>query len=117
MNYEPRSLEAECPHIVKVLLVLMKTLDGHNYHFAHPIKGFILNNIFNNARDSKKFVVLTSVMHSLSTMSSTLYPGMHTAVETFNILHIDVLALFDYELDKQIIVVKKVKAFIGRIAH
>ena len=46
-----------------------------------------------------------------------MFPGMHSAVETFSTLHSDVLVLLGYDLDKQTKVVKNVKAFIARIAH
>ena len=66
--FEPRSLEAECPHIVKALLMLARTLDGQNCLHAHPLRGLTLNNIFDVARDSKKSVALTNIVHSLPTM-------------------------------------------------
>lgn len=46
-----------------------------------------------------------------------MFPGIHTAVETFNNLYSNLLALFGYDLDKQTIIVEKVKAFIGIIVH
>ena len=90
----------------------MRTLDGQNCLYIHHLKGLTLNYILDIIQDSKKSIVLTNTAHSLSTMGWTLFPGMHTAVETFNTLHSDVLALFGYELDKQTIVVKKIGAFI-----
>ena len=78
----------------------MMTLDGQNCLLAHPLKGLALNNILDIIRDSKKSVVLTNIMHNLSTICGTLFPVMHTAVETFSTLQSDVLVLFGYELDK-----------------
>ena len=106
MNSKSWSFEDECPHIIKVSLVLMRTLDGRNGHLAHPLKGLTLNNFFDIARHSKKSVVLISTVHSLSNMGSTLFSDLHTAIETFNTLHSDVLASIGYKLDKQIIVVE-----------
>ena len=117
VNSKPCSLEAEYPHIINVLLVLMRTLDGQYNRFAHHLKSLTLNNILDIFRDSKKSIVLTNTVHNLSTMGWTLFLGVHTAVETFNTLHSNVLALLSYELNKQTVVVKKVRAFIGRIAH
>ena len=61
--------------------------------------------------------MLTNTVYGLSTRGWTLFPGMYRAVETFSIPHSNVLALFGYELNKQIIVVENIRAFIGRIAH
>lgn len=38
-----------------------------------------------------------------------MFPSMHTAVETFNTLHLDVLALLGYDLEKQTTMVENVK--------
>jgi hypothetical protein len=77
--------------------MLARTLDGQSCLFAHPLRGLTLNNIFDIARNSKKSVVLTNTVHSLSTISWAMFPSMHTAVETFSTLHSDVMALLRYD--------------------
>ena len=57
VNYEPRSLEAECPHIVNDFLILMRTLHTHTFSLVYIIRDLTLNNILDIAQDRKKSVV------------------------------------------------------------
>lgn len=98
-------------------MILVRTLDGYNCPLAYIERGLILKNILDIFWDNKKFVVLTYVVHSLSTMGWALFPGIYTAYNTFSNLHSDILALLGYDVDKYDRVMKKVKVFIGRIAH
>jgi hypothetical protein len=114
---EPRTLESECPHIVKTLLMLARTLDVQSCPLAHPFRGLTLDNILDIARDSKKSVALTNIVHTLSTIGWAMFPSMHTAIDTFGTLHSDVLALLGYDLHKQTNVVENGRAFAGRMTH
>ena len=44
LNYELRSPETGCPHIVKTLLILMKTLNDHNCPLAYRVRCMTLKN-------------------------------------------------------------------------
>lgn len=50
-------------------------------------------------------------------MGWTLFPSIHTASDIFCNLHLEVLDLLGYKIDKHARVVEKIKVFIGRIAH
>ena len=75
---EPHSLDVECPHIVKALLMLARTVDGQSCPLVHHVRGLTLSNIINSARDSEKSVVLTNIVQSLSTIGWAIFPSMHT---------------------------------------
>ena len=42
---------------------------------------------------------------------------MHIAVEIFSSLHLNILTLLRYDLEKQTKVVENIRTFVGRIAH
>lgn len=44
LNYELRSPETGCPHIVKTLLILTKTSNGQNYLLAYRVRCMTLKN-------------------------------------------------------------------------
>jgi hypothetical protein len=56
-------------------------------------------------------------VQNLATMGWALFPGIHTVADDFNNLHFDTIALLGYDLEKQVRVVDKIRAFVGRIAH
>ena len=114
---EPLSLECECPHIVRVFLVLVRTLHGYTHPLRHPTMGLTLQYILDFTMDNEKSVAFTNVVHSLATIGWALFPGIHTMTNNFSNLHLDTIALFGYDPEKQVEVVNKIKTFIGRIAH
>lgn len=114
---EPLSLECECPHIVRVFLVLVRTLHGYTRPLPHPTMGLTLQYILNFMMDNEKSVAFTNVVHSLATIGWAWFPGIHTVVDNFSNLHLDTIALLGYDPEKQVRVVNKIRTFIGRIAH
>ena len=117
VSTEPLSLELECPHIVRAFLVLFRTLHGHTHHLPHPNTCLILEYILNFAVDNEKSVALTNVVHNLATIGWVLFPGIQSLVDNYNNLHSDTIALLGYEPQKQVAVVEKIRAFIGKVPH
>ena len=117
VSTEPLSLELECPHIVRVFLVLFRTLHGHTRPLPHPNVGLTLDYILACAADQNKSVALTNVVHNLATMGWALFPGIQNGAENFSTLHSDTVALLGYDTKMQVAVVEKVRAFLGRVAH
>ena len=117
VSTEPLSLELECPHIVRAFLVLFKDLHGHSRPLPHPAVGLTLDCILDFAVDSEKSVALTNVVHNLATIGWAFFPDIHSVVDSYSNLHSDTVALLGYEPKKQVAVVEKIRAFIGRIAH
>ena len=113
---EPLSLELECPHIVKAFLVLVRTLHGHTRPLPHPFLGLTVQDILDFAIDKEKSVALTNVVHGLATTGWALFPGIREVTDTFSNLHTDTVALLGYDPDKQVGVVERINAFIGRVA-
>ena len=117
VSAEPLSLELECPHILRAFLVLFRTLHGHTRPLPHPDVGLTLDYILDFAVDNEKSVALTNVVHNLATTSWALFPGIQSAVYNYSNLHSDIVALLGYEPNRQVAVVEKIRAFIGRVAH
>lgn len=114
---EPLSLECECPHIMRVFLVLVRTLHGYTHPLRHPTMGLTLQYILDFTMDNEKSVAFTNVVHSLATIGWALFPSIHTVADNFSNLHLDIIALLGYDPEKQVEVVNKIRTFIGRIAH
>ena len=117
VSTEPLSLEVECPHILRAFLVLFRTLHGHTRPLPHSDVGLTLDNILAFASDNDKFVALTNVVHNLATIGWALFPGIQSMVESYSVLHLDTVALLGYDPKKQVAVVVKIRAFLGRLAH
>ena len=114
---EPLSLELECPHIVRAFLVLFRTLHGHTRPLAHPNIGLTFQSILDYAVDNEKSVALTNVVRTLATTGWALFPGIQYVVDSYSNLHSDTVALLGYDPKKQVAIVEKIRAFIGRLAH
>ena len=113
---EPLSLEQECPHILRALLYLVRTLQGHRHPLSHPIRGVAQQFLLNVAHDTHLSVALTSVAGSLPIMGWTIFPGMQNAADNFEQLFSDVAALLGYDPSRQMAVIEKIESFVGRIA-
>jgi hypothetical protein len=83
-SVEPLSLEHECPHIVRVFLVLVRTLHGHTRPLPHPTMGLTLQYIFDFVMDNEKSKAITNVVQNLATMGWALFPCIHTVADNFN---------------------------------
>ena len=114
---EPMSLEHECPHIVRVFLVFVRTFHGHTRPLLHPTMGLTLQYMLDFAVDNEKFVAFTNVVNKIATIGWSLFPSILTVTDNFSNLHLDKIALLGYNREKKIGVVNKIRAFIGRIAH
>ena len=114
---EPLSLETECPHIVRALLFLVRTLQGNKRPLAHPTKGLDLKYLLELARSKDYSVALTVIVQSLPHQGWSTFPGIHGALDNFSELHADTVALLGYDPSNQVKVVDKIQAFIGRLAH
>ena len=117
VNAKPLSLELECPHIVRAFLVLFRSLHGHSRPLPHPDTGLTLQCILDFVVDSEKSVALTNVVHNLASTGWALFPGILSVHDNFSRLHSDTVALLGYEPKKQVAVVEKIRAFVGRMAH
>ena len=117
VSTEALSLEVQCPHIVRAFLVLFRTLHGHTRPLPHPKVGLTFDYILACAVDQDKSVALTNVVHNLATMGWAIFPGIQNAAESFSTLHSDTVALLGYDTNKQVAVVEKIRAFLGRVAH
>ena len=117
VSIDPLSLELECPHIVRAFLVLFRNMHGHTRPLPHPAAGLTLDYILDFAVDSEKSVALTNVVHNLATSGWTFFPGINYANDNFSNMHSDTVALLGYEPKKQVAVVEKIRAFLGRVAH
>lgn len=117
MKSEPLSLESQCPHILRALLYLIRTLRGNKRPLAHPTKGLDLQYILELVRDRENSVALSVIAQALPHEGWPSFPSMMDAVDTFSDLHSDTVALLGYNPDKQVAVVEKIQAFLGRIAH
>ena len=104
-------------HIVRALLILVRTLNCRNCSLAHHERGVTLKNILDIARDHKKFVAWTNIVYNFLIMNWALFSGIHTTCDTFSNLHSNILILLSYDLDKYARVVENVKALIGMIAY
>lgn len=93
------------------------TLHGHTRPLPHLDIGLTLQYILDFVMDNKKSIALTNVVHSLATMGWALFPSIHAVTDNFCNLHLDIVALLGYDPDKQVGVVDRIRAFIGRIAH
>lgn len=114
---EPLTLETECPHIIRALLCLVRTLEGNKRPLAHPIKGLVLDYILDLAQSKEYSVALCQIVQSLPHQGWSSFPGIHGALDTFSDLHADTVALLGYEPSNQVRVMEKIQAFLGRLAH
>ena len=114
---DPLSLETECPHILRALLSLVRTLEGYNRPLVHPSKGLHLQYILDIARSKDYSVALSQIVQCLPQTGWLEFPGIYDALDTFSELHADTAALLGYDHSNQIAVVKKIEAFVGRMAH
>ncbi len=57
------------------------------------------------------------MLHNLTTTGWALFPSIQSVVDNYNNLHLDIVALHDYEPKKQVAIVEKIRAFIGRVAQ
>ena len=113
---EPLSLEQECPHILRALLYLVRTLQGHRRPLSHPITGVDQHFLLNVAHDTHLSVTLTSVAGSLPILGWTIFPGMQNAADNFEQLFSDVAALLGYDPSRKMAVIEKIESFVGWIA-
>lgn len=116
-NSEPLSLEYECPHIIRVFLYLVRSLDGSSRPLSHPEKGLHGEYILELAGHMQYSVALMRIAHQLPMTGWSTFPGIHNAAESFDVLFADVAALLGNDLSQQKAVVDKMEVFIGRIAQ
>ena len=114
---EPLSLETQCPHILRALLYLVRTLQGIKRPLAHPTRGLDLNYMLDLVRSKEYSVALSVIVQGLPHQGWTTFPGIHVALENYSELHADTVALLGYDPANQVAVVDKIQAFIGRMAH
>ncbi len=114
---EPQSLEVECPHILRVLLSLVRSLQGFDRPISHPTRGLTKEYIVQLARDPHHSAAMRRISTTLSTTGWITFPGIHNAAEHMDILFGDVEALLGFDPSMQDAVVGKVESFIGRIAQ
>lgn len=112
-NIEPLSLEVECPHILIVFFILVRTLDRYKGPRAHHAIGLTLQYILDLTRGNNKSAALTNVVQSLLAMGGALFPRIHTTVDIFSNLHSNRVALLGYDPSKQVGVVERIRAFLG----
>ena len=117
VSSELLSLELECPHIVRAFLVLVRTLHGHTRPFPHLDIGLTVQYILDFANNKDKSVALMNIVHSLATTGWALFLGIQEVTNTFSNLHSDTVALLGYDPKKQVGIVERINAFIGRITH
>lgn len=79
---EPLSLEIECPHMLRALLYLIMTLEGHRCPLAHPTMGLDLQYILDIAKGTKCSVPLSLVMQSLPYLGWLAFPSIHGALDS-----------------------------------
>lgn len=114
---EPPSLEGECPHILRALLYLVRSLEGFNRPLSHPTRGLHGEYIMELARHPQHSAALRRIATNLSTTGWSTFPGIHNAAEHMDKLFEDVAALLGCDPSVQNAVVVKVESFIGRIAQ
>ena len=114
---EPLSLETQCPHILRALLCLVRTLKGNKRPLAHPIKGLGLDYILELARSKDYSVALCVIVQSLPHQGWSTFPGMHGTLDTFSELHADTVALLGYDPSNHVRVLEKIQTFLERLAH
>lgn len=114
---DPLSLEQQCPHILRALLSLVRTLEGYKRPLAHPSKDLDLQFLLDIARSKEHSVALSMIVQELPHTGCLAFPGICGALDTFNILHADIVALLGYDHSNQVVVVEKIQAFVGRMAH
>ena len=117
VKLDPLSLENECPHVLRAIMYLVRTLEGHKRPLAHPTNGLGLEYLLDLARSKDHSVSLTMVVQNMPSMGWMSFPGILDAVEPFSALHSDVVALLGYEPSKQVEVVDKIQSFLGKMAH
>lgn len=117
IKMEPTSLEGECPHILRALLYLVRSLEGFNRPLAHPTRGLHGEYMRELARDPQHSAALRRIAQNLSRTGWSTFPGIHNAAEHMDKLFEDVVALLGSDPSLQNAVVVKVETFIGRIAQ
>lgn len=70
-----------------------------------------------NCSNNSKSVALTNIVHNLSAMGWAFFPGIYSTLDIFGNLHSKIVVLFEYDMDKHVGVVEKIRAFISRIEH
>lgn len=68
VKMDPLSLENKCPHVLKAIMHLVHTLDGHKRPFAHPTKCLTLEYLLELARSKDHYVLLISIVHNVPSM-------------------------------------------------
>ena len=116
-NLTRLSLETQCPHILRALLSLVRTLEGYKRPLAHPSKGLDLQFILDIAHSKEPSVALSMIVQGLPHTGCLAFPGICGALDTFSELHADIVALLGYDHSNQVVVVEKIQAFVGRMAH
>ena len=95
---EPLSLEIECPHILRALLSLVRTLGGYKRPLAHPSKGLHLQFLLDIARSKDYSVALSMIVQALPHTGCLSFPGINGALDTFSDLHADLAAVRAFPL-------------------
>lgn len=111
------SLDNDCPHILRVILYLMWTFEGHQSPLAHPTTGLSVQSLFELANSQDRSGSLTSVVQNLPYVGDMYFPCIYDAAETFTSLRNDVIALLGCEPSKQQDVMDKIQCFLGKVAH
>lgn len=114
---EPPSLERECPHILRALLSLVRSLEVSSRPLSHPTRGLHGENLMELARDPHHSAALRSIAKNLPISGWRTFPGIHNAAKYIDILYPYVEAILGCEPSRQNAVVKKVESFVSRIAH
>lgn len=94
---EPLSLETQCPHILRALLSLVRTLQGNKRPLAHPTKGLGLGYLLDLARSKDYSVALCNIVQGLPHQGWSTFPGIEGALDTYSELHADTVALLGYD--------------------
>ena len=117
ISLDARTLDKECPHIVRAIMILMRTLEGRNRPLAHPMTGLSRYLLIELARSPDRSAYLTQIARDLPTVGVWYFPNMLEAAESFSVLHSDLAALLGGDPSKQAEVIDKIQDFFGKVAH
>ena len=94
------SLDNECPHNLRIIMYLMRTLEGHKHMFVHSTTGLGVKSLLELIRSHDHSMFLMNVAYNLLLMKNLYFPCIYDAAELFTTLRNDVIVLFRYEPSK-----------------
>ena len=117
LDNEKKTLEVDCPHIVRALKIYARLSPTQHAPIAHPIQGMTRRRLLNSVEDKAESQRLSFCAELVGKMGWTLFPCISVLnVEPISNCWNDLNALIGFQGCKKEEVIAKVESFLGRVA-